>query len=135
VSLDADLIQKCFGGTKPSHEDQARFETHPGARYAPSRRHSKVRGDCLDDRSIGQQLRLEIPTQVPGLPEACVKETVLGAKVLKLAVAFDHLRMKLSDPEAINHRGTQRTESERELVDVLIGKAIGGGMEARTVST
>ena len=85
---------------------------------------------------IGQQLRPEIPTQIAELPASCVKETVQGAKILKLAVAFDHLRVKLSDAEAINHLGTRRTEFELELVDALIGiKAVGGGMEARRVST
>jgi FixJ family two-component response regulator len=133
VTLDADLIQKCFGSVKLSQEDQARFETHPGAGMRLLADIPRLEATAW---MIGQQLRLEIPTQVPGLPEAWVKETVLGAKVLKLAVAFDHLRMKLSDTEAINNLFTRRTEFERELVDALIGiKAMGGGMEARTVST
>lgn len=85
---------------------------------------------------IGQQLRTEIPTQIANLPAACVKETVLGAKILKLAVAFDLLRTKLSDIEAINHLGTRRAEFERELLDALTGmRAVGGGMVSRRVST
>ncbi len=133
ITLDADLIQKSFGGAKLSQEDQARFEAHPEAAMRLLAGIPRLEATAW---IIGQQLRLEIPTQVPGLPEAGVKETVFGAKVLKLAVAFDHLRVKLSDTEAINKLGTRRTEFERELVDALIGiKAIGGGMEARTVST
>lgn len=133
VTLDADLIQKRFGGAKLSQEDQARFETHPGAGMRLLAGIPRLEATAW---MIGHQLQQEIPTQVPGLPEAWVKETVLGAKVLKLAVAFDHLRLKLSDTEAINSLGGRRTEFERELVDALIGiKAVGRGMEARTVST
>jgi ActR/RegA family two-component response regulator len=133
VTLDGDLIQRCLGGSKLSPEDQARFDTHPRAGM-----HLLAGIPRLEATAwmIGQQLRPEIPTQIAELPAACVKETVLGAKVLKLAVAFDHLRMKLSDAEAINILGTRRTEFERELVDALIGiRAVGLGMESRRVST
>ena len=73
----------------------------------------------------------------PACRWAAVKETVLGAKILKLAVAFDHLRIKLaSDSAAIANLVTRRTEFDRELVDALNGvKAVGGGMESRKVST
>ena len=70
---------------------------------------------------IGQQLRPEIPAQIPTLPEAWVKETVLGARVLKLAVAFDHLRVMRSDEETIDILGTRRSEFGDELVDALSG--------------
>jgi ActR/RegA family two-component response regulator len=133
VTLDPELIQKYFGGAKLSPEDQARFDTHPKAGM-----HLLAGIPRLEATAwmIGQQLRPEIPTQIAELPASCVKETVQGAKILKLAVAFDHLRVKLSDAEAINHLGTRRTEFELELVNALIGiKAVGGGMEARRVST
>jgi hypothetical protein len=86
---------------------------------------------------IGQQLALEIPTEAPELPAASMQETVFGAKVLKLCVAFDHLRIKLSsDTAAIAHLGSRKAEFERELVDALNGvKAVGGGMESRKVPT
>jgi ActR/RegA family two-component response regulator len=133
VTLDPELIQKYFGGAKLSPEDQARFDTHPKAGM-----HLLAGIPRLEATAwmIGQQFRPEIPTQIAELPASCVKETVQGAKILKLAVAFDHLRVKLSDAEAINHLGTRRTEFELELVNALIGiKAVGGGMEARRVST
>jgi ActR/RegA family two-component response regulator len=133
VTLDPELIQKYFGGAKLSPEDQARFDTHPKAGM-----HLLAGIPRLEATAwmIGQQLRPEIPTQIAELPASCVKETVHGAKILKLAVAFDHLRVKFSDAEAINHLGTRRTEFELELVDALIGiKAVSGGMEARRVST
>jgi ActR/RegA family two-component response regulator len=133
VTLDLELIQRCSGGAKLSQEDQARFETHPRAGMQLLAGIPRLEATAW---MIGQQLRLEIPTQVPGIPEAWVKETVLGAKVLKLAVAFDLVRMKLSDTEAINILFTRRTEFERELVEALVGiKAVGKGMESRMVST
>jgi len=133
VTLDLELIQRCSGGAKLSQEDQARFDTHPRAGMQLLAGIPRLEATAW---MIGQQLRLEIPTQVPGIPEAWVKETVLGAKVLKLAVAFDHVRMKLSDTEAINILFTRRTEFERELVEALVGiKPVGKGMESRMVST
>jgi FixJ family two-component response regulator len=134
VTLDTDLVRKSVAGEKLSPEDQARFDTHPKAAM-------RLLGGIprLEPTAwmIGQQLLEEIPAQVPDLPAAAMKETVFGAKVLKMAVAFDHLRLKLSsDAEAIARLHTRRTEFDRELVDALNGiRAVGGGMEPRRVST
>jgi hypothetical protein len=131
VTLDADLIQKCSSGEKLSQEDQAHFETHPRAGMLLLAGIPRLEASAW---MIGQQLRQEIPTQIPKLPEAWVKETVLGAKILKLAVAFDHLRIKRSDEETINILGTRRSEFGGELVDALSGiKTVVGGMESRRV--
>jgi ActR/RegA family two-component response regulator len=132
VTLDADLIQKCFGGEKLSHEDQAHFETHPRAGMHLLAGIPRLKATAW---MIGQQLRTEVPTQIPELPEAWVKETVLGARVLKLAVAFDHLRIKRSDEETINVLGARRSEFGGELVDALSGiKTVVRGTESRRVS-
>jgi FixJ family two-component response regulator len=134
VTLDTDLVQRSVAGAKLSPEDQARFETHPKAAMRLLAGIPRLEPTAW---MIGQQLLTEIPTQVPDQPAASMKETVFGAKVLKLAVAFDHLRLKLSsDAEAIARLGTRRTEFERELVDALNGiRAVGGGMEPRRVPT
>ncbi len=134
VTLDTDLVQKSVAGTKLSQDDQARFDTHPKAAMRLLAGIPRLEASAW---MIGQQLLLEIPTQVPDLPAAEMKETVFGAKVLKLAVAFDQLRLKLSsDAEAIAKLCTRRTEFELELVNALNGiRAVGGGMEPRRVST
>jgi CheY-like chemotaxis protein len=133
VTLDAELLQKCFGGAKLSQDDQARFDTHPEVGMQLLVHIPRLEATAW---MIGQQLRMEIPTQIANLPAASVKETVLGAKILKLAVAFDLLRTKLSDTEAINQLSTRRTEFERELLDALTGiRVVGGGMVSRRVST
>ena len=134
VTLDPQLVQKSVGGTKLSQEDQARFDTHPQAAMKLLAGIPRLEPTAW---MIGQQLLAEIPTQVPGLSAASLQETILGAKILKLAVAFDHLRIKLSsDSAAIANLGTRRTEFERELVAALDGvKVMGGGMASRKVST
>jgi hypothetical protein len=86
---------------------------------------------------IGQQLIRDIPAQVPELPAAAMKEAVLGARILKLAVSFDHLRVKLASEEAaITRLGSRSSEFGRDLIDALAGiKPVGGRMEARRLST
>jgi hypothetical protein len=61
----------------------------------------------------------------------------LGARILKLAVGFDHLRVKLASEEAaIARLGSRSSEFGRELIDALAGiKPVGGRMEARRLST
>jgi len=134
VTLDTELVRRSVAGEKLSPEDQARFDTHPKAAMRLLAVIPRLEPTAW---MIGQQLLLEIPTQVPDLPASAMKETVFGARVLKMAVAFDQLRLKLSsDADAIARLHTRRTEFERELVDALNGiRAVGGGMEPRRVST
>jgi two-component system, chemotaxis family, sensor kinase CheA len=134
ITLDTDLVRKSLGGTKLSLEEQARFDAHPDAAMRLLSGIPRLEPTAW---MIGQQLVVEIPATIPDLPEAAIKETVLGAKVLKLAVAFDSLRLKLSsDSAAIASLGTRKSEFERELVDALIGaRAVAGGMQSRRVST
>jgi FixJ family two-component response regulator len=134
VTLDPDLIQKAFGGKNLSAEDQARFDAHPEAAMRLLAGIPRLEPTAW---MIGQQLIREIPTQVPELPAAAMKETVLGARILKLAVGFDHLRVKLASEEAaIARLGSRSSEFGRELIDALAGiKPVGGRMEARRLST
>jgi CheY-like chemotaxis protein len=134
ITLDTDLVRKSLGGAKLSAEDQARFDAHPEAAMRLLSGIPRLEPTAW---MISQQLVVEIPTKVPDLPEAAMKETVFGAKVLKLAVAFDFLRIKLSsDSAAIANLGTRKSEFERELVDALVGaRAVAGGMQSRRVST
>lgn len=117
VTLDIELLRQAWVGSKMSPEDQARFNAHP-----------QVAMDLLASIPrlepiawiISQQLTKEIPNEVPGVPPASAKEIVFGAKMLKLAVAFDDLRMKpLSIEDAIARLHSRRSEFERELVDAL----------------
>lgn len=134
VTLEADLIQRAFAGVKLSQEDQARFDTHPGAAMRLLAGIPRLEPIAW---IIGQQLVKEIPAQVPELPPDSMQETVLSATILKLAVAFDDLRMNpFSDEEAIARLRGRSKEFSRELIDSLTGiKLEAGRMQARRVPT
>ena len=134
VTLEADLIQRAFAGVKLSQEDQARFDTHPGAAMRLLAGIPRLEPIAW---IIGQQLVKEIPAQVPELPLDSMQETVLSATILKLAVAFDDLRMNpFSDEEAIARLRGRSKEFSRELIDSLTGiKLEAGRMQARRVPT
>jgi len=117
VTLDSDLIQQAYTYTKMSVEDQARFDAHPQAGMDLLARIPRLESVAW---MIGQQLKKDIPDVVPGFSEPYAKEIVLGAKILKLALAFDDLRMKrLSIEDAIGRLHSRRSEFERDLVDGL----------------
>jgi response regulator RpfG family c-di-GMP phosphodiesterase len=117
VTLDIELVRRAYAGAKLSPEDQARFNTHP-----------QVAMDLLAGIPrmesiawmISQQLNKEIPNAVPGEPASSEKDIVLGAKILKLAVAFDDLRMKpLSIEDAIARLHSRRSEFDSGLIEAL----------------
>jgi len=117
VTLDAGLIQQAYTDAKMSPEDQARFKAHPKAGMDLLAHIPRLEPIAW---MIGQQLTENIPAIVPGVPESSAKEIVLGAKILKLALAFDDLRMKrLSIQDAIGRLHYRRSEFERDLVDGL----------------
>jgi response regulator RpfG family c-di-GMP phosphodiesterase len=117
VTLDTDLIQQAYTDTRMSPEDQARFNAHPKAGMNLLAHIPRLESVAW---MIGQQLTKNIPDVVPGVPEPLAKDIVLGAKILKLALAFDDLRMKrLSIEDAIGQLHIRRSEFERDLVDGL----------------
>ena len=132
VTLDTDIIQKAFVGMKLSLEDQARFDLHPGAAMRLLAEIPRLEPVAW---MIGQQLTQIIPSTIQDLPPQYVNETVLGAKILKLAVAFDDLRLKpLSEEYAIARLRQRDAEFSRDLVDALMGlKPQGGRVELRRV--
>lgn len=119
ITLDPALIERVCEGTSLSPDDQARFNAHP-----------RVAMEILSviprlgpiAWMIGQQLVKDIPDVVPGLPESSAKDVVLGAKILKLAIAFCDLRAKgLSIENAISRLHGRLDEFDHSLVDDLIG--------------
>lgn len=117
VTLDPDLIKASYVGEHLSPEDRARFAAHP-----------KVASDFLANIPrlesiawmIGQQLTSEIGHGTPSASEHPDEAIVLGAKILKLAVAMDNIRMKgVSDKDAIDRLRVRRAEFGPELIDAL----------------
>jgi CheY-like chemotaxis protein len=116
IMFDPELIQAAYVDTHLSAQDRLRFEAHPGAAkdlLATVRRLEPVAW------MISQQLTQEAPRdapQVPGLPAAVL---AIGAKMLRVAVAFDNLRMRgASSREAVD-RLRHRSEFDRELLNAL----------------
>ncbi len=135
VTLDTNLIQKALEGVNLTPEEQTRFETHPQAAMELLSVIPRLEPTAW---MIGQQFVRQIPEQVASLPANSMKETLLGAKILKLAVAFDQMQMKLvTEEEAITRLRGRPGEFPRELVDTLVGvKPIRGSKtEARRVAT
>jgi response regulator RpfG family c-di-GMP phosphodiesterase len=134
VTLDIELVRRAYAGERLSQEEQARFNAHP-----------QVAIDLLAGIPrlepiawmISQQLTKEIPNAAPGVPASSQKDIVFGAKILKLAVAFDDLTMKrLSIEDAIARLYGRRSEFEPELIDALRElKPQAAKMELRKVST
>ena len=132
VTLDTQVIQAAYVGTRLSPEDRARFDAHP---YAA--KDLLVNIPRLEPIAwmISQQLikgGSEDAPQVQGLPSEIV---VFGAKMLKLAVAFDNLKMRgLSNDDAITQLRHKSTGFESELVDALADmKSEEARMELRKV--
>lgn len=134
VTLDPEVIQAAYSGEGLSAEDHARFAAHP-----------KVAKDLLVHIPrlepvawmISQQLQERIPSTAPDVPEPTTGVLTYGAKILKLAVAFDTLKMKgLRDEEAICKLRYRHAEFEPEMIEALEGvKAEGAKMELRKVPT
>ena len=117
VTLDPELIKASYVGEHLSPEDRVRFAAHP-----------KVASEFLANIPrlesvawmIGQQFASDAGHGNPQVPAHPDEAIVLGAKILKLAVALDNTRMKgLSDEDAIEKLRERRAEFGSELVDAL----------------
>lgn len=131
MMLDPELIQAAYLGTHLSAENRALFESHPNVArdlLANVRRLEPVAW------IISQQLVRGVPQKPPQMPELPVELLAFGAKMLKIAVAFDNLRMKgVSNDETVL-RLRYRSEFDRELVDSLVDlKGEESKMELRKV--
>jgi hypothetical protein len=132
VTLDTEVLQAAYLGEPLSPENQVRFAAHP-----------QVARDILGHIPrmeatawmIGQQLIQETPRTVPGMEGAAAEAVITGARMLKLAVAFDDLKMKgSSDGGAIAKLKGRRDELGPGLVEALAGiKPESAKMELRKV--
>jgi len=132
VTLDPELIQEAYVGEPLSAEDQARFAAHP-----------KVARDllCHIPRMeaiawmVSQQLVEAIPEIPDDVPASSAESIALGARILKLAVAFDNLRMRgLTDEDAIERLRRRSREFEQKLIGALADiESEGSQMELRKI--
>jgi response regulator RpfG family c-di-GMP phosphodiesterase len=133
VTLDTEVIQQAFVGMKLSLEDQSRFDTHPMAAMKLLAGIPRLEPVAW---MIGNQLSQEIADEIPGMPLEAAAETIQGARILKLAVAYDDLRIKpLSVDMAIERLRCRTSEFGPELIDCLAGIGPqGGAMELRRLA-
>ncbi len=134
VTLDPEVIQAAYLRTNLSPADKARFEAHPKAA-----RDLLISIPRLEPIAwmISQQFANEAAHDVPHGPTLPVDALVFGAKLLKLAVAFDDLRIQgLSEEDAIARLRHRTNDFGQDLVNALMDmKVEGGTMEPRKVST
>jgi ActR/RegA family two-component response regulator len=134
VTLEPELIRAAYVGNGLSPEDQARFNAHPAAARDLLANIPRLEPIAW---MISQQLINEVESNVPSKPITSADDIVLGARILRLAVAFDDLKTKgLSDEDALNRLGARHNESERKLIDALKNiKPDGATMSLRKVAT
>jgi FixJ family two-component response regulator len=134
VTLDQDLIQRSYFGARLSPEDRSQFAAHP-----------QVARDLLAHIPrlepiawmISQQLVVETSHGNPALPSSFDETIGVGARLLKLAVAMDTLRMQgLAEVDAISKLRERRTEFGSALIDALATiEAEDAKMELRKVAS
>jgi FixJ family two-component response regulator len=135
VTLAPQLIQAAYSGAKLSPDDQVRFAAHPQAA-----RDLIVSIPRLEPIAwmISQQLTQEVVDSVPkALGDCAAGDLVFGANALKLAVAFDDLRIQgLSDGDAIASLRRRHSEFATHQVEALASvSTVGAPMELRRISS
>ncbi len=132
LSLDPEVMRAAYVGMDLSPDDSARFAAHPMVA-----RDLLVSIPRLEPIAwmISQQLAKEPSNDTPRVPTLPADAMVFGAKLLKLAIAFDDLVMRgVSEENAIVRLRLRSNEFGSEMVDALKDmKPEGGKMELRKV--
>jgi response regulator RpfG family c-di-GMP phosphodiesterase len=116
ITLEPDIVRRVYAGVKLSTEEQSRFNAHPQAAMELLKNIPRLESASW---IIGQQLKCDIqePEAFAGFSS---KELLLGAKIVKLAVAFEELRFKFaSNRTALASLRARSNEFESSLVDTL----------------
>ena len=131
--LDPDLLQAAYVGATLSPEDQAHFDAHPN-----------VARDLLTNIPrlepiawmISQQLTKQMSQDAPKVSALPSEDLVFGAKMLKLAIAFDNFKLRgLVDEDAITRLRDRHLEFGQELIDALVDmKPSDAKMELRNIA-
>jgi len=134
VTLDPELTQAAYLGNNLSPEDKAHYDEHP--RVA---RDLLVTIPRLEPIAwmVSQQFIKDANGDAPPVPASSSDAMRFGAKLLKLAVAYDDLRMQgMSEEDAIARLRHRTGEFGREMIDAMGDmKREGGRTELRKVPT
>ena len=115
VTLDPELVQAAYVGKSATPEDAARFAAHPEVA-----RNLLVNIPRLEPVAwmISQQLIKEVSQKSDA--SAWTGDILPGARMLKLAVAFDSLRTRgKSEKDAFAELHCRHDEFEKELINAL----------------
>jgi hypothetical protein len=134
ITLEPDLMLRGFSGAKLNPEEQAGFDAHPLAATELLKNIPRLEPAAW---MIAQQLKTDIrPTEseFPGFPAA---DLLLGAKILKLAVAFEQTREKFpAKGAALSRLRERKNEFESSLLATLVDlQPHGGAKQLLKVST
>ena len=118
ITLESDLVQQAYAGAKLDVEAQARFDAHPRAAMELLKSIPRLEATSW---MIGQQLKREITEAEAGLSGCTPKDLLLGARILKVAIAFAELSLKLSArAEILSQLRRRPKEFDSSLVDALV---------------
>ena len=133
ITLESDLMLRGFSGAQLTPDEQARFNAHPLVASELLKNVPRLEPVAW---MIAQQLKIEIPpadSEFPGFPAA---DLLLGAKILKLAVAIEPTREKFPAKGAVAHLRERKNEFESSLLDTLVDlQPHGGARQLLRVST
>ena len=116
ISLDQEVVRAAFTDTHLSAKNRTRFEAHPGAArniLAGVRRLEPV------GWMIAQQLSVGVPQNPVQSTELPAEALVFGAKMIKVAVAFDNLRTRRIATDEALLRLRYRCDFDRQIIDSL----------------
>jgi FixJ family two-component response regulator len=117
ITLESDIMQRAYAGVKLTTEEQARFDAHPQAAMELLKNIPRLESASW---MIGQQLKRDIPKTQSDFPGFSSAELLLGAKILKLAVAFEESRFNFpSKSGALASLRDRSNEFESSLVNTL----------------
>jgi CheY-like chemotaxis protein len=134
ITLESELMLRAFSGAKLAPDDQAGFDAHPLAAMELLKNIPRLEPAAW---MIAQQLKQDIPQADSEFPGFSAADLLLGAKTLKLAVAFEQTRGKFTSIGAtLIHMRERRKEFESSLLDTLLDlQPHGGTKQLRKVST
>ncbi len=117
VTLDPEIIQRAYFGARLIPEDKDRFASHPQVAKELLSHIPRLESVAW---MISQQLPAETAHGAHEPPSPHGEVVALGAKLLRLAVAMDTLRMQgLDEVNAITKLRDRRVEFGTALIDAL----------------
>lgn len=118
ITLESDLMLRGFSGAQLTPDEQAGFNAHPLAAAELLKNIPRLEATAW---MIAQQLKADIPPADSECPGFLPADLLLGAKVLKLAVALEQMRETFPAKDAALARLRERkNEFEPSLLDTLV---------------